>query len=209
MEPSQSLPRFTIPIDDARPKGAARFELWAPKLKRRITLFDPFHVRLWTLLESNPRVSAYCERPTYWRHGERRQLIDFWVKAGRRELCLLVMAEPRPSRAGFLSPDENVGVRYIDAKNLASRNVWIENWMRILPYLSSSARFVSEQLMTDIEQATSHALTFGEIERNFHPHDIVLVRTAVFMLLHRGRLKADALRLQPLGAEIRLRRACA
>ena len=39
MVPSKSLPRFTIPIDDAQPKGAARFELWAPKLKRRITLF--------------------------------------------------------------------------------------------------------------------------------------------------------------------------
>ncbi|MFZ4534888.1 hypothetical protein [Propionivibrio sp.] len=38
-------------------------------------------------------------------------------------------------------------MRYIDVKNLASRNVWIENWMRILPYLSSGARFVSEQLM--------------------------------------------------------------
>ena len=209
MEPSKSMPRFTIPIDDARPKGAARFELWAPKLKRRITLFDPFHVRLWTLLESTHRVSAYCERPTYWRQGERQQLIDFWVQVGRRELCLLVTPEPRLPCAGVFSPDGNLAVRYVHAKNLASRNVWIENWMRILPYLSSNARFVSEQLLTDIEQATSPASTLGEIERDFHPHDIVLVRTAAFMLLHTGRLKADALRRQPLGSEIRLRRACA
>ena len=209
MEPSKSLPRFTIPIDDARPKGAARFELWAPKLKRRITLFDPFHVQLWTLLESNPRVSTYCERPAYWQAGAQQQLIDFWVSAGRREQCWVVTAEPQPARDGVLDPDRSIDVRYVHAKNLASRNVWIENWMRILPYLSSNARFVSEQLMSDIEQAASHAPTLGEIERDFQPHDIVLVRTAAFMLLHKGRLKADALCAQTLGTEIRLRRACA
>lgn len=206
MEPSNSLPRFTNPIDDARPKGAARFELWAPKLKRRITLFDPFHVRLWTLLESNPRVSAYCERPAYWHHSERQQLIDFWIKAGRRELYLIVTANPRSPRAALPSPDENIGVRYVHVKNLASRKVWIENWLRIVPYLCANAPFVSERLLTDVERATSHAPTLGEIERDFQPLDVMLVRTAAFMLLHNGRIKADALRRQPLGTEIRLRR---
>lgn len=100
MEPSNSQPRFTIPVDDSRPKGSACFDLWAPKLKRRIKLFDPFHVRLWTLLESNPRVSAYCERPVHWRHDERQQLINFWRKVGRRELCWVVTAEPQAARAG-------------------------------------------------------------------------------------------------------------
>ena len=41
-----------------RPKGAARLECWALKLRRRVMLFDPFQVRLWTLLESSPRVIA-------------------------------------------------------------------------------------------------------------------------------------------------------
>lgn len=56
MESSISQSRFTFPIDIVRPKSAARFELWAPKLKRRVTLFDPFHVKLCTYLESNPRM---------------------------------------------------------------------------------------------------------------------------------------------------------
>jgi hypothetical protein len=30
----------------------------------------------------------------------------------------------------------------------------------------------------------------SHIERDFQPHDIVLVRTAEFMLLHQGRVKA-------------------
>src|SRR5476651_2453614 len=100
MAPGISHSRFTHPIDSERPKGASRFEFLAPKLKRRVTLFDPFHVRLWALLESNPRVLRYCERPAYWHHDNRRQLADFWVKIGRREVCWIVTPTPQLARAG-------------------------------------------------------------------------------------------------------------
>lgn len=204
MMPSFLQPRFTFPVDSARPKGAPHFEVWAPKLGRRMTLFGPLHVRLCTLLESNPRVSAYCERPAYWDGNDGKQLIDFWVKAGRREVYWIVTAESRSQSPRTLIPDQNINVRYIHARHLLSHAIWIENWMRILPYLSSNAGFVSAQLLADIEQAAAADPTLGDIERDFQPNDIVLIRTAVFMLLHTGRLKADALRRQPLGPSIKL-----
>jgi hypothetical protein len=61
MELGISHARCTVPFDSGRPKGASRFEFWAPKLKRRVTLFHAFQVRLWTQLESSPRVLSYCE----------------------------------------------------------------------------------------------------------------------------------------------------
>lgn len=205
MEPGDSHPRFTIPVESARPKGAARFECWAPKLKRRVTLFDSFHVRLLTFLESNPRVSAYCERPMYWGRGADQKLTDFWVRAGRHEVCWIVTPD-RVAPIGALGRSENMAVRHVHAKSFVSRKIWIDNWMRMLPYLAANTRFVSEQLLADIERATSNALTLGAIERDFQPQDIVLIRTAVFMLLHRGRLKAEALHKQSLGPGIVLRR---
>jgi hypothetical protein len=36
--PSFSQPRFTQGIASVRPKGAARYEFWAPKIGRRVTL---------------------------------------------------------------------------------------------------------------------------------------------------------------------------
>jgi hypothetical protein len=206
MAPSISHPRFIHPIDSERPKGAPRFEFFAPKLKRRVTLFDPFNVRLWAFLESNPRVLRYCERPAYRRQDNSRQLADFWVKVGRREICWIVTPTPRPVRAGVLSDDDDIGVRYVHFQNLAAHSIWIENWMRILPYLASNERFVSERLLLDVERATSTAPTLGQLERDFQPHDTVFVRTAVFMLLHRGRVKAKSLRDRPLGPAIELLR---
>jgi len=201
MAPGISHSRFIHPIETERPKGAPRFEFFAPKLKRRVTLFDPFNVRLWAFLESNPRVLRYCERPAYWRQDDSRLLADFWVKVGRREICWIVTV-----RAGVLSPDDDIGVRYVHVQNLAAHSIWIENWMRILPYLASNERFVSERLLLDVERATSTAPTLGQLERDFQPHDTVLVRTAVFMLLHRGRIKAKSLRDRPLGPAIELLR---
>jgi hypothetical protein len=201
-------PRFMIPIDSTRPKGAARFEFWAPKVKRTVTLFTPMQVRLWALLESVPRVSAYCERPTYWNSDKGKQLADFWVRAGRREVCWICSSESK-SAAVTTTPmnrAQSIDVRYIHDANIASRSVWIENWMRILPYLAANARLVEDRLLTDIERASEAAPALGEIERDFQPKDIVLVRTAAFMLLHQGRIKADALRVQPLGPRIVFRR---
>lgn len=207
MAPCSTQSRFTIPIDSVRPKGAARFEFFAPKIGRRVTLFSLMQVQFWILLESTPRVLDYCERPAYWESDGGRQMTDFWVKAGRHETCWVVAADYRLGRAGTLSPSETIDVRYVHARSLASRRVWVENWMRILPYLAANARFVSNRLLTDIERASLAAPTLGEIERDFQPHDIVLVRTAAFMLLHRGRVKADALREQLLSPGTVFRRS--
>lgn len=199
--------RFTIPIDSAQPKGAGRFEIWAPKLQRRLTLFDPFHVQLCAYFESNPSISTYCERPAYWHHNKIMQLTDFWLMAGHREMCVVTTAEPLPVHAGILSESENIAVRYIHQASLGLRAIWIENWMRILPYLSSNARFVSNQLLADITRALSgeSLQTLGQLECDFQPNDIVLVRTAVFLLLHKGMIKSDALYVQPLSSEITLK----
>ncbi len=206
MASSSSQLLFTQAVASARPKGAARFEFLAPKIGRRLTLFTPLQVRLWTLLEGAPRVGAYCERPAYWHHDGGKLLADFWVKTGRREICWIVTDEAQPGRAGSLNPTDDIEVRYIHARSLASRSVWIENWMRILPYLSANARFVGDRLLRDIEQASSSGPALGDVERDFQPHDIVLVRTAVFMLLHQGRVKAPALRERPLDSRSVFRR---
>src|SRR5471030_2572397 len=74
---------------------------------------------------------------------------DFWVKIGRREVCWIVTPTPQPARAGGLSADDDIGVRYVHVQDLAAHGVWIENWLRILPYLASNERFVSERLLLD------------------------------------------------------------
>ena len=37
-----------------------------------------------------------------------------------------------------MGPDKSIDVRYVHAKNLASRNVWIENWLDCIDLLGAT-----------------------------------------------------------------------
>lgn len=53
------------PVLAVRSKGAHRFEVFSPKLARRLTFFQRALVDAWILLEANPSVKRFCERPGY------------------------------------------------------------------------------------------------------------------------------------------------
>jgi len=112
-------------------------------------------------------VTAYCERPAYWQHNDGKLLADFWGNAVRHEACWIATSDSQPESTETLSSSEEIEVRYIDARSLSSRAVWIETWMPILPHLSANARFVSDRLMRGTQQASSSGSTLGEIERDF------------------------------------------
>jgi hypothetical protein len=47
------------------PRGAHRFEAFSPKLARRLTFYRRSLLEQWVLLEANPAVTIFCERPGY------------------------------------------------------------------------------------------------------------------------------------------------
>jgi hypothetical protein len=48
-----------------RPRGAHRFGAFSPKLARRVMFYRRALLELWLLLEANPKVITFCERPGY------------------------------------------------------------------------------------------------------------------------------------------------
>jgi hypothetical protein len=80
----------TQPVALARMRGAHRFEVFSLKLKRRLTFDRRSAVDEWIVLESDPTVRVFCERPGYVQFGGHRFLADFQVcYADRQELLLL------------------------------------------------------------------------------------------------------------------------
>jgi hypothetical protein len=70
--------------------GARRFEAFSPKLARRLTLYRRPALEQWILLEANPTVVTFCERPGYVQLDGHRRLADFWVRyVDWQELVLL------------------------------------------------------------------------------------------------------------------------
>ncbi|WP_347237583.1 hypothetical protein [Paraburkholderia sp. BL17N1] len=82
--------QVTRPIALARPRGAHRFEAFSPKLARRVMFYRRALLEQWLLLEANPNVITFCERPGYVLINEDRHVADFWVRhVDREELVVL------------------------------------------------------------------------------------------------------------------------
>ncbi|MBY4867667.1 hypothetical protein K6W76_14270 [Burkholderia anthina] len=189
------------PVALARPRGAHRLEAFSPKLARRMTFYRRAVVEHWVLLEADPSVIVFCERPDYIQIDRHKRLADFLVRyVDRNELVIL---DDRFSEVDATKPDrvldvDTYTIRRIAPDELAAPRIWIESWQRILPCLVANRDLVPLALPQAIARFVKGPRRQLDIERECSTGDTVLVRTAVFGLLHSGRVSAPELRTQPL-----------
>lgn len=75
--------RYERAVESKRRPGQRRIEVFSPKIKRRLTLFSWDSQDAWLLLEADPPVRAFCQRPAYV-DGESKRggcLISGWTRA--------------------------------------------------------------------------------------------------------------------------------
>jgi hypothetical protein len=189
------------PVAIARPRGAHRFEAFSPKLARRMTFYRRASLEQWVLLEADPLVITFCERPGYIQINGHHRLADFWVRyIGLDELVILDDCNYKDDAT---KPVHNLdaqtfSIRRVVRAELAAARVWIENWQRMLPCLVANRDLVPPTLPQAIARFVKEPRRLLDIEREFSTGDPVVVRTAVFGLLHNGRVGAPELQTQPL-----------
>ncbi|WP_454830100.1 hypothetical protein [Paraburkholderia xenovorans] len=184
-----------------RPRGAHRFEAFSPKLARRVVFYRRALLELWLLLEANPKVITFCERPGYVLINEDRHLADFWVRYVDRDELVVLSELLCGSHVDASRPEVDAGtveVRLVGSAELAAARAWTDNWQRILPYLAANRGLVPATLPPAIMQFVDEPRRLLDIEREFLTSDPVIVRAALFSLLHSGRVSASALQTQPL-----------
>ncbi|MGF6778654.1 hypothetical protein [Paraburkholderia sp. GAS334] len=190
------------PVALARPRGAHRFEAFSPKLARRLTFYRRALLEQWLLLEADPAVITFCERPGYVHVDGQQRLADFLVRYVDRQEELVILDDLRADdhTAKFHRDLDGaaLSVRRVSAADLAAARVWIDNWQRMLPCVVANRGLVSPSLPRAIERFLTHPRKLLAIEREFSTGDPVLVRTAVFGMLHAGQLRAPDLHTQAL-----------
>ncbi|QDQ82182.1 hypothetical protein [Paraburkholderia megapolitana] len=193
--------RSVEPLALTRPRNAHRFDAFSLKLQRRLTLYRRCALEAWLMLESDPAVHTFCERPGLVRLDGQRRVVDFWVNfVDREELVILpdpvVMDDARLQLAVF--DTDAPPVRRIEPAELAAARVWIDNWQRMLPALIATRGLVPPSLLNAIERFVVTPQSLLAIEREFSTGDPVLARAAAFGLLHAGRVQAPELHTETL-----------
>lgn len=188
------------PLALARPRGAHRLEVFSPKLNRRLTFYRRSALEQWVLLEADPRISLFCERPGFVQFGEEHYLAEFWVRYVDREELVILSDSIIDADAKITADFANAGlaVRLVQPADLAASRLWIDNWQRMLPYLVANRGLVSPALCRAIERFLREPQRLLAIEREFSTGDPIVVRAAVFGLLHTGRARAHGLKTDAL-----------
>jgi hypothetical protein len=195
---------YEKPIEMSRRPWQRRIEVYSPKLKRRLTLFSWVAHDAWLLLEADPAVKVFCERPAYL-EGVAGRLIDFWVNSGRHAKFWLLW--PSESEKTPLPKSvQGVALRIVRRADLMALDRRIQNWSQILPYRVSFARFPNARLQNDIFNRLEKPHRLERLEAAFHPLDVATVRAALFELLATGKVIAPDLDVRPLGLTTMFRR---
>jgi hypothetical protein len=153
------------------------------------------------MLEADPAVKTFCERPGFMAVDGQRCVVDFWARSDDPE-CLVVLSEVTPAtnrQRSRLDLDAGAfAVRHIDAVARAAARVWTGNWLRMLPVLIAARGLVKPSMLGAIERFVALPQSLMTIEREFSTGDPSLVRATVFELLHRGRIEALELHTESL-----------
>ncbi|WP_429260871.1 hypothetical protein [Paraburkholderia sp. GAS334] len=198
-----SLP-MVKPIALKRPRGAHRFDAFSRKLQRRLTFCRRSLLEVWMLLETDPMVIDFCERPGYMRIDGRLRLVDFWVRyVDKYELVILndtdfMDCDSEAGRSQCSLDGNALSIRRIAPAELAAARVWIDNWQRMLPYVVANRGRIPPTLSEAIVRFVASPQRLLAIEREFSTGDPVLCRAALLALLCSGRVTAPELHTQPL-----------
>jgi hypothetical protein len=61
---TKSMP-YTRAVPFSRPAGRRRIEVFSPKIGRRLSLNGYDAYKTWLVIEANPAIITFCERPNY------------------------------------------------------------------------------------------------------------------------------------------------
>jgi hypothetical protein len=198
----------------ALPAGASRrrLEVFSPKLARRLSLTSYDAWRCWLVLEANPAVSMFCERPARI-NGPTSSTLDFWVATRDQpagEFWLIVDDQHESSSTSSAAdlPQHVLGLalRPITTTLLAELAIPLANWAQILPFLVSFRDHRQAVLEQSIVVELASWTTLGAVLKRFAEHDSAAVQASLFWLVAGGRVLSPDLATAPLTRATRFRR---
>jgi hypothetical protein len=195
--------------------GSNRWVVYSPKLDRQVILYSDLEHDRWVLVESDPLITTFCEQPfrisVKLASGPVVTIFDFWLrwKCGCEELEEVKYKDQLESSARVIRQlaaqrkwTDLHSFRYtISTEEVIRANpIRLTNWKRMLSQLGATNR-VSLDPHTDAVTGLllkAGRLPLSEIELRLRPLDSMLVRSAVFKLIHAGKADAQFLDSKPL-----------
>ena len=137
--PSEATPDFPFrPTPIKRMKWTHHFQMWSPKLGRRLSLYSRRAVEFWAMLESHAEILTFCELPGFICVDQNWRIADFVLRqAGGDQFIVLegkALSASEDAEEPALDP---LPIVEISDSALNAHRIRIDNWLQILPYITS------------------------------------------------------------------------
>jgi hypothetical protein len=199
--------RFVKAEDNTRPYKSHRYDLFGPKIQRMLTLFGRAQVNTWILLESDPLVLSYCERPIIVPDTKPKLVVDFWASYAGRDELWLISRDPDPgasiesSLPAFAqwARANKYEIRQLPPPDDVRGKVYLENWGTIVRDLSANRRYLKPALLKSVREVLKQQRPIGALCSLLPEEDPVLVRVAAYSMLHSGAASCADIATRELG----------
>lgn len=208
----KETPRHTKPVwkIPAGRYGNNRWIIFSPTLKRQVVTASDLEYDELVMIEANKHIKHFCEQPLRVKiklpAGLVTTVFDFWIhwKDGREEY-----REVKYRRDVLLAETGSRIKRQLEAQatwchlqgfdyvletedTIRSNTIYLANWKIILHHLAMTADVDLNPIARKVIQLILIAgpLTIAALERLCASVDRILVKAAIFLLLHGGRAKA-------------------
>ena len=201
-----TAPRFDKAADNTRPYKSHRYDLFGPKIQRMLTLFSRAQVNTWLLLESDPLVVSYCERPLIIPDIKPKLVVDFWSGYAGRDELWLIGRDPNPASVDDTLPAfaqwaraNKYEIRQLPPPDEVQGKVYLENWGLIVRDLSANGRYINPALLKSVRDVLQQQRSIGVLCSLLPEVDPVLVRVAAYSMLHSGVVSCANIATRELG----------
>ena len=191
-------------ISDAEFRRSNVFVAWSRKAGRRVRLIGPRQYDAWLLVEFDPNVAWFCERPPV--HIELLPLVgkqwplDFWLRqrSGRQSGVVLYDAALERDRGYPIDALERsinssaLKCEVWQTADMRSRTTYLRNLKQLQPFVAidqASDEELAKRLVAHLERVGS--TTWAELmtlcSARFEGH----VNAEIARLIHAGRIRAN------------------
>ena len=191
-------------ITDAQFRRSNMFVAWSSKAGRRVQLIGPTQYDAWLLVEFDPDVAWFCERPPIdielMPLGGRRRPLDFWVRrrSGKQFGIVLhdaALARDRACPFDLLKRSieaSKLKCEIWQASDMRSRLIYVRNLKELQPFVAMDQpadEHLAMALVAHLERVGK--ASWSELIALFASRFEGTVNAEIARLIHAGRITAN------------------
>lgn len=191
-------------ISDAQFRRSNVFVAWSRKVGRRVRLIGPTQYDAWLMVEFDPEITWFCERPPIDiellpLEGKRRPL-DFWARRRTGKQFGVVLHDVALARDKTCPLDllkrsieaSKLKCEIWQAADMRSRTTYVRNLKELQPFVAMdqpSDEQLADAVVAYLERVKT--ASWSELMTLFASRFEGVVNTEIARLIHAGRVKAN------------------